>query len=874
MNGVRIQLASVMALGLLAGADAPAAELSITRDYSRGSVKIVLDKTVADIYVDANDSKLTNIAAGLLADDVRRVTGRKPRVISTPGQLGSHAIIVGSIGRSALVDRLIDSGKVAVNDVRGKWETFTLQVVDSPLPNVAAALVIAGSDRRGTAYGIFTFSRLIGVSPWYWWADVVPLHQDSIVVRPGTHREGPPSVKYRGIFINDEDWGIQPWAARTFDPAQGDIGPKTYEKVFELLLRLKTNYLWPAMHACTIEFGKIDRNVTLADDWGIVAGASHPEPMNRNNVNWPQENRGEWRYDTNRQNVLAYWEEWARKRGAYEAVWTVGMRGVHDSAMLGPQDMTSRVRLLEQAIAGQRDLLRKYVNPIIEKVAQIFCPYKEALAQYRAGLNLPDDVTVVWTEDNYGYLRQLSTPQEQGRKGGAGVYYHISYLGSPYSYVWLNTTPPALIWEEMSKAYEYGARQVWILNTGDIKPGEVGIEFWTRLGWNINAYHRETLPAYLADWARDVFGDKPAAEIAGVMDQYYRLGFARKPEGMGADLFSLANYREADRRLADYKAVLERAEAIYQRLPKEKLDAYYELVLYPVRMAAWSNEAFISAGYSSLYARQGNALANTYAKRVEQARAQIEAQTDYYNNELAGGKWRGFMTARGTTSDRWGYKWPQGTTVDALSRSDGHSMLVASFSTSVLGSEAAPPSGMPRFAEVDGCVSIEAEHFTRNTARNGVQWHVIPGLGRTGDSVAVYPVTAASIEGLEHIVATAPRLEYDMTTATAGQVEVTTYCLPTSRIHEGRGLRYAIAIDDERPQIVDFNEEAEGPRWSQNVLRNAAINSTMLRIATAGRHALKIWMVDPGVVIDKIVVNTGGLKDSYLGPPETLVKSK
>jgi hypothetical protein len=451
------------------------------------------------------------------------------------------------------------------------------------------------------------------------------------------------------------------------------------------------------------------------------------------------------------------------------------------------------------------------------------------------------------------------------------VYYHISYLGSPYSYVWLNTTPPALIWEEMSKAYEYGARQVWILNAGDIKPGEVGIEFWTRLAWNTNSYHRETVSTYLTDWARDLFGDAWAAPIAEVMDQYYRLGFARKPEGMTTDLFSLTNYQEADRRLADYQALFRKADSIRRFLPRERLDAYYELVQYPLSMAAWSNEAFISAGYSKHYAQRGMALANMYARRVDHALAQIDDATSYYN-KLAGGKWKHFMTARGTTSERWGYQWPQGTTVQSGAALEDPIGLSDSFSTAKLGPAAAEPTGVPEFTEIDGAISMEAEHFTRNTPRSSAQWQVIPGLGRSGDSVAVYPVTTASIDKSEDVVKRAPRLEYDMMTISSGQVAITTYCLPTRRIHEGRGLRYAIAMDEEQPQLVDFNEDTEGPRWSQNVLRNAAINSTRHSIAAAGRHTLKIWMVDPGVILDKIVVNAGGVKESYLGPPETLMR--
>jgi hypothetical protein len=336
-------------------------------------------------------------------------------------------------------------------------------------------------------------------------------------------------------------------------------------------------------------------------------------------------------------------------------------------------------------------------------------------------------------------------------------------------------------------------------------------------------------------------------------------------------LFSFTNYQEADRRLADYRSLLQTAESISRKIGAARRDAYFELVLYPVRMAALMNELYICAGYSRFHAQRDSALANVYAARADAALASIHAETNYFNNELAGGKWKHIMTAKGTTSERWGFRWPEVQRVAATAGepTTDQTALAPAFATPPIAASSAVSTGPSRFVETLGYLSIEAEHFTRNTPRNGAQWQVIPGLGRSGDSVAVYPVTAASIETPDRIAAHAPMIEYDLTISRETEVGITTYCLPTRRINDTRGLRYAIAVDDEPPQIVDFNERTEGPRWAQNVQRNAAINSTKHKITSAGSHTLRIWTVDPGVVIDKIVIDVGGLKESYLGPPET-----
>jgi hypothetical protein len=928
---------------------------------SPGAFRLAAGGATADVYVDTHDYKLANITAGLLADDIQRVTGHRPAIKSDTAQLGANAIILGTLGHCPVIDKMAADGTLHVNQIAGQWETFAWEIVDHPLANVDRALVIAGSDRRATAYGVLELSEAIGVSPWYWWADVTPAHRDNLFIRPQPMRQGPPSVKYRGFFINDEDWGLQPWAAKTFEPDRKNIGPRTYAKVFELLLRLKGNYLWPAMHPVSMDFGRIPENITLADDWGIVMGASHTEAMNRNNVLWPTEGVGPWRYDTNRANVLAYWEQWAKLRGPYEAVWTLGIRGVHDAAMEGPSDTPGRIRIVEQAIADQRDLLRKYVNPDLSKVAQLFCPYKEVLPLYQAGLKVPDDVTILWTEDNFGYIRQLSTPQEQKRSGAAGVYYHISYMGRPRSYTWLNTTPPGLIWEEMTKAYAYGADRAWVLNVGDIKPGEIGLDFWMKLGWDINSYDQKTVGQFTTDFAARQFGPTDAAAIGDVLNRYYRLGYARKPEAMDSDSFSLVNYDEARTRLSEYRKLDDDARAISDRLSPRQRDAFYELVLYPVKMCDLSSQAFLESAYARLYANQQRASAAAHLANMTHALADITAETDYFNDALQGGKWKYIMTAQGTLGT-YGYKWPTSPALPAITGParlgiaiEGRESAAATanqlpefcpwgpkhwvdvFNTGpgnidwkaaasdpwvvvspasgngsqdtritvsidwskrpagatsrssitfsgpggdrVLGITAINPANGPDastpFAQVAAYVSIDADQFSRNTPQSGAQWQSIAGLGRTSDAVTVLPTTMPSVTDPAALAGKSPEIEYDFWTTSAGSAQVAAYALPTHRIHPGMGLRYAIAIDGETPTIIDCDDSAvaggeSSAQWQSAVVRDTYITTTPHQLTAPGKHTLKVWMVDPGVVLEKFVIGLGAVAPSELGPPPTL----
>ncbi|MGC4074290.1 MAG: glycosyl hydrolase 115 family protein [Nibricoccus sp.] len=504
---------------LLLGAVSLRAGPWVSEQTSDGSFALAEPGRAAPLLVAKEDFKVVSLAANDLAADIERVAGSKPEVRTASDSLKGDVVLVGTLGKNPWIDALVAEGKLDVTDVRGKWETFLITTAERPLPGVSRALVIVGSDRRGTAFGVYELSQAIGVSPWHWWSDVTPDKKKALHVAAEARRLGPPSVKYRGIFINDEDWGLQPWAAQTFEPENGGIGPKTYGKVFELLLRLKANTLWPAMHACSKPFNADPRNAALADDYAIVMGSSHAEPMLRNNVGEWKDAKEKCNYAINREGVLGYWEERMKTNAKYESVFTLGMRGIHDWGMQGGKTPQEQIALLEQIFADQRALLAKYVRPEVEQVPQMFCAYKEVLGLFRGGLHVPDDVTVVFPDDNFGYIRDFPSVDERGRKGGFGVYYHISYLGRPLSYLWLNTTPPALIWSEMRKAYDHGADRLWIVNVGDIKPGEIGTEFFLRMAWDIDRWNRANLPEFLLEWAAREFGGRHASEIAAIMDE-------------------------------------------------------------------------------------------------------------------------------------------------------------------------------------------------------------------------------------------------------------------------------------------------------------------------------------------------------------------
>ncbi len=886
----------VLALTFVCGA--AAAERWIHAQPSAGDFTLANEQSVAAIVYSADDFKVVAIAANDLAADVERVTGKRPILQTDIAAAHGPAVLIGTLGQSAVIDTLVRAGKIDVASLRGAWESFLLATIANPTPGVPIALAIVGSDRRGTAFGAYELSQAIGVSPWHWWADVAPERKSALYVTAGTRRFGPPSVKYRGVFLNDEDWGLQPWAAKTFEPENGDIGPKTYAKLFELMLRLKANTVWPAMHACTKPFNDFPANRQIADDYAIVMGSSHAEPMLRNNVGEWKDAPEKYNYVTNRDGVRTYWEQRVKENGRFENIYTLGMRGIHDSGIQGAKTDTERIKILEQVFADQREMLEKWVRPTpidpkhpavgaapspdtnanadrrvkdnplyqgIAAVPQIFCAYKEVLGLYRQGLKVPDDVTIVWPDDNFGYIRNYATPEERKRSGGFGIYYHLSYLGAPMSYLWLYTTPPALVWEEMTKAYDYGARTLWIANVGDLKPAEIGTEFFLQLAWDVNRWSRESLPDFLAAWAEREFGAEHAKEIAAIMAEYYRLNYERKPEHLQwwlpkeSPRPSPLSRAEVDARLAAFRRIRAQADKLMTALPTERRDAFFELVVYPIDGSALANERYFGGELAALAAdaSEHDSLAN----RAMAADAELKELTRRFNAEIAGGKWRR-MAYLEPADDQWKSfriskwslpKFDAGRAVPTSPPAEPKAGPDLRAGREDASNVAARPAVGPYSPSSGTAITLEAERFDAKRPGAQARWEVISGLGRSDASIAVFPNTVTPVD-LANAAKDAPCVDYRVTVPSAGNVHARFFAIPTQPIVAGRGLRFAIAVDDAAPEEVVINVRDGSAEWAQGVLNAAVSGTTTLTFAKSGPHVLHVYGTDPGVVLDRIVL--------------------
>jgi hypothetical protein len=602
---------------------------------------LVTTEQAAPLWYDAADWPGVVRAVGDLQADIERVTARKPAA-SAERPSAPVVVIVGTLGRNAAIDALVDSGKLDVSGLRGKWESFVITTVESPLPGVSRALVIAGSDKRGTIYGIYELSEQLGVSPWYWWADVPPKKRAEAYVLPGRFASGEPVVKYRGIFLNDEAPCLTGWAAEKF----GGLNSKFYTKVFELLLRLRANYLWPAMWDNA--FNEDDPlNPQLADEYGIVMGTSHHEPMMRAHKEWTkrraQYGNGQWNYASNAEALQRFFREGIARNKDFENLVTVGMRGDGDEGMTSTGSIESDIKQLEQIFTDQRRILAEEMKVDPATVPQLWALFTEVQKFYEAGLRPPDDVTLLWTDDNTGNLRRLPTLDERSRSGGAGIYYHFDMHGGPYAYQWINTNPFWKISEQMNLAAEYGATRIWIVNVGDLKPLELPIEFFLRMAWNPAAYTGDQVAAYTRRWAERDFGPEHADEIADIVTLYTKYNGWRKPELIKPETFSLLHYNEADRVEAAWRDVAERAEKLYAVLPTEQRDAFFQLVLHPAKASAIVAAMNIAAGRNHLFAKQGRASTNGAAERVRELFREDQCLTHAYNHQLAGGKWNHLM---------------------------------------------------------------------------------------------------------------------------------------------------------------------------------------------------------------------------------------
>lgn len=784
----------------------------------RGGFQLVGAGVVPTLVVDPVDAAVVRHAAQDLSDDIQTVTGQRSAVAATPA--GKTAIFIGTLGQSPLIDQLVAAKRLDVSKLKGAWESFIIASVDRPAPGVDKALVVIGSDRRGAAFGVYEVAQAMGVSPWAWWADVTPQRREALFVRAGVHRFGPPSVRYRGIFVNDEDWGLYPWAVKTFDPERGDIGPKTYRKIFTLLLRLKANTLWPAMHHTTAPFNSDPANAKLAEEYAIVMGSSHAEAMLRNNVGEWKDDPAKFNYATNPEGVKAYWEERAKTNAGYESLWTVGMRGIHDTGMVGPKTTEEKVALLDKIIADQREILAKNVNADVAKIPQIFVPYKEVLGIYRAGVKVPDDVTIVWPDDNFGYIRQFASAEEAARKGGAGVYYHLSYLGYPLSYMWLSTTPPALVQEEMIHAWDKGARNVWIANVGDIKPAEIGTSHFLEMAWDIDRWRGKSQKQFLSDWTARNLGPALATKTADLLDRYYRLNFERRPEHLEwppvAENRHLSSYtpKEVSARLRAFRTLVAETKATSQQVPPTLQDAWFELVEFPIRISAAANMRFFAAErYNALIDGQ-QAMARSAGGAAVEAQAEITALTDRFHNQIAGGKWRWFMPEEPADSQWRIYRARPIPLPGAALTADPAAFL----------------------AEVDGTLSAGSPVFEAEAFKANRGWRFVEGVGR-GDGVMIADAADAD-------------LTLEVEVKTEGR-SLRIGVLPIFPDGQGGEIALDVSINGQAPQRVSWPRAVGSPAWAQGVLDNQ-LTATVGAPLPPGKHVVRVTSRAGRVAVDQL----------------------
>ncbi|PRD47993.1 hypothetical protein C5745_07455 [Sphingobacterium haloxyli] len=763
--------------------------------------------SVTRIQINKGEAAVVQTALSMLQNDVQKVFEAELRVA---GKSDGAEIIAGTTGQHPGIDRLAKAGKIDLKTISGKREAF---LITSMQENGEYKIVVVGSDSQGTAYGLLEISRMIGVSPWEWWADAVPVKKDGFPV-PDTTIARWPSVQYRGIFLNDEDWGLMPWSSRTFEPGlptvgktKGAIGPKTYARIFELLLRLRANTIWPAMHEVTVPFYFTEGNKKAADDYGIFVGTSHCEPLMRNSATeWDISGISDYNYVTNKDEMRRYWTERLKELQGARNIFTIGLRGKHDGMMQGVKTHEEHEAVLSRVIPDQRKLLETYINPNVNSIPQVFIPYKEVLDVYNDGLEVPDDVTLVWCDDNYGYIKHFPDEEERKRSGGNGIYYHVSYWGRPHDYLWLGTASPGLLYYQMKLAYDYEATKLWILNVGDIKPLEYQIELFLDMAWDIEEVVATGVVAHLGNWLEREFGGLASRELLPAMLEHYRLAYIRKPEFMG-------NTREEEQhpahkvikdlpwsedeiieRLRAYGNLSDYVEKIETLIPDENRAAYFQLVKYPVQAAAQMNKKLLNAQL----ARHGKAD----WRQSHAAFDSIFALTHNYNI-LNNGKWNEMMDYKPRNlpvfqrvKERWA-------------------------------SQPLPVYQKPRYA-------FSAVDFSDGSATRSP----IEGLGYEGKALALQS-GGSIVFHLDHL--------------SGDSVMVEVRLLPNHPI-EGDKLRFSISLDDGPAAEIGYETHGRSEEWKENVLRNQAIRRVVLPVSKHTGSRLTLKAVDEGVVIDQVLV--------------------
>ena len=781
-------------------------------------------------YADAEHS-CVRLAAANLVSDFGNVTGKRPSVLSENPQ--SSTIFIGTVGVNNQIDQWVKQGEL--RDLKGKTEKFIIKTI-------GCQLVIAGSDKRGTVYGIYELSRQIGVSPWYYWADVPVEKHTSLYIKEGEYTDGEPAVRYRGLFLNDEAPCLTTWVKNTFGTNFG--GHQFYEKVFELILRLKGNYLWPAMWGWAF-YADDPENLKTADAMGVMMGTSHHEPMARNHQEYARDRKGwgAWNYATNKENLDRFFREGIERMNGTDDIVTIGMRGDGDEAMGKGTD----TKLLENIINNQRRIIKEVTGKSADKTPQIWALYKEVQDYYDAGLRVPDDVTVLLCDDNWGNVRRLPTAEEQKRKGGWGLYYHVDYVGAPRNSKWINVTPIQNMWEQLQLAYNGGIQKLWILNVGDLKPMEYPIQLFMDMAWNPAKYRVDNLLDHTRDFCAESFGEDQACEAAQLLNLVSKYNGRITSEMLDARTYTTAEFAKV---VAEYQALEARALRQFITLKPEARDAYRQIVLFPVQAMGNIYEMYYAQAMNHELAAQGDPEANCWAERCRRAFERDKQLNLQYNKEIAGGKWDGMMIQKHISYKIWNDNYPADVCPDLK--------------------EVAEPAEGPVFSAKDGYISIEAEHTWARQDASAAKWTVIPYMGRTLSGIALMPYTVATDNALLEYRFTIPSDEIIKLNAQSLKLKVHVITKSTLDFLDKGGLVYDIALDGGQPVSVNFNSNLnEKPEniysiYYPTVASRVVEKEVELPVGEGDVHTLTIHPQDPGIVFEKIVIDLGGYQRQFL----------
>ncbi|WP_221312721.1 glycosyl hydrolase 115 family protein [Granulicella aggregans] len=845
--------------------------VAVCHKNQQGTFGLIHNNRPAAILIDVNSDSAVQHVASSFADDLRRVSGHAPLVVHSVDRVRGPLVVMGVLHHSVIIDELAQKGMIQVADLDGRWEAFRQIIVEHPFPNVPQALVIVGSDRRGVVYGAYDISERIGVSPWYWFADVPVERRSNLFLSSGSRRDQP-KVKYRGFFINDENPGFNTWALKHF----GGINARMYEHVFELDLRLKGNFLWPAMWAPKAFADDDPQNMVLADAMGLVMGTSHHEAMMRAQDEWHRHTDGgvtggKWDYSTNAANLQEFWRggiERMMSKGdgtPHESLVTIGMRGDGDE----PMAEGTATRQLETIVADQRKIIADVTRKPASQTPQVWALYKEVQDYYDHGMKVPDDVTLLFSDDNWGQLRRLPEAGAE-RAGGYGIYYHFDYVGLPRNYKWINTNQIEKTWQQMDLAYASGAKQLWIVNVGDIKPMEFPLSFFMKQAWNPEAMNLEALNRYPEEWAREAFGSAQAAAIAHLVTRYSQLAARRKPELIDADSFVLGGKNgsaldggEFGMMIGEWEHLEREVRDVKPALREDQRDAFFELIEHPILALSNLYHLYYAVAWNHRLAPLGDARANFFADRAEAAFRRDKEITNEYH-AVQGGKWDGMMlqTHIGYT----GWQQPDTQEMPPMKRVAG-----AVADKAIVFTSPEPEEEAANASQAD-VIAIEPQHYARAIGGKGLTWQTIPNLGRTLGAVIALPQGRASTTPGDGV-----HLEYDVALRNSGTLAVQLMMAPTLDTTGKGTLQIGLSVDDGPVQVLsdhlvpapsDATTRAQFD-WNKAVEDNCRVLEAQFTDIQAGPHVIKVWRIDDNEVLEKVVVSNGPIPASYLGPPET-----